>query len=167
MQKQTFDLQLKVYNLLWNIIQDVLKHFRNQPKTVASEKLRTKANNHRSKLARTNNIMKKRRNIETRGFDTNAYVNHKQSLNKKQAEKIIALMTENKNKDGPEDLPDPDDIYTTAYQEHLEELESTQKHFANFPKKSGHPKNLKSSSSPSSTLTEKSAPTTHSKNVKT
>ena len=134
MQHQTFELQLKVYNLLWNIVQDVLKHFRKQPKTVESEKLRTKANNHRSKLARTNNIMKKRKNIETRGFDTNAYVSHKQSLNKKQAEKIIELMTENKNKDGPEAAPDPDDIYTTAYKEHLEELQSTQEYFTNFPR---------------------------------
>ena len=74
MQHQTFKLQLEVFTSLWNILQDVIKHFKKQPNTLQNAKLRSKAKNHKAKLARTNNIMKKRDNIETRGYDTNATI---------------------------------------------------------------------------------------------
>jgi len=140
MQQQTFQRQQSVYNLLWNIIQDAIKHYRRQPTTLENMILRTKANNYKSKMTRTNNIMKKRKNIETRGFDTNAYVSYKQSLNKKQTKKIISLMTENKNKDGPE--TDIDEMYTTAYQDHLDELKITEEYFSKLDKENLTPENL-------------------------
>ncbi len=112
MQQQTFQLQQNVYTLLWNIIQDVIKHFRKGKKTPYDLKLLKKAKQRKHKLSRTYEIMKKRQNIETRGFDTNAYVSYKQSLNKKQTATIISQIRADKNKDAPE--PGEDDIYAAV-----------------------------------------------------
>ncbi len=99
MQQQTFQRQFEVYRLLWNIIHDVIRHFKKGKKTPDDLKLLKKAKQRKHRLSRTYDIMKKRKNIETRGFDTNAYVSYKQSLNKKQAATIITQMRADKNKD--------------------------------------------------------------------
>ena len=113
MQQQIFDLQQKVYVLLWNLIIDIIKNFKGKPITLENLRLKTKAKKQKSKMTRTNNIMFKRKNIETRGFDTNAHVSFKQSQNRKQAAKIIEQMTANKNKDGPE--TDEDEIWMKTW----------------------------------------------------